>query len=136
MGFFSQIEGRNTKWLWFSLTILCSFIPCIARAIAATNLDISYFDTKDLIFAGIAINLSNFSLISSHIKFELKTLLSVFSTLANLFLAVILGILLSDDNNKNAHSTMWLSIFCIIIVGFSVYLSYDANDYIIKKELS
>lgn len=134
MGFFSKIEGKHTTWIWFVITILCSFIPCIARAIASTNLDISCFDTKDIIFAGIAINISNFQLISSHIKIEPKILISLLSTIANLFLAVILGIILSDDSNTKAHSTFWLNIICILIVIVSIYLSYDANDYIIKQE--
>jgi len=101
------------------------------RLVVAAKANIACFDYKDLLFAGLAINLSNLNLIGSR-KFEEKVSVAAFSALGIIFCCAPLMIFfMSDDNDTNTGISI-LKGFSIIIVILSGWFSYDANNYVIK----
>lgn len=65
MGMFERyINAPEHKWAWYIGTLIGSFIPIILRFLISLDSEISSFDIKDLLFAGLAMNLSNLSLVN------------------------------------------------------------------------
>jgi hypothetical protein len=71
MGLFEKLQGSDDKWMWYFLTLFASFIPVILRLLVSFDLPIQGYDIKDFLFAGLAMNLSNLSLIG-HKEFDRK----------------------------------------------------------------
>lgn len=132
MGIFESAEKNDYKWLWFILTFFGSFIPLILRFITSLDFNIPSFDIKDLLFAGLAMNLSNLNLVGSK-KFDTKLIIVLFSALFIILIAFALGVFLRNEADKSDVSTFWLKTCSTIFVGLSIYVSYEANNYVFKK---
>jgi len=114
------------------LTLVGSMLPVILRFVTSLDLDISKYDIKDFLFAGLAINLNNFNLITSE-KLEAKIVFSMLSAFAIVVLAFLLGVFIGTEVVKPAPSFICLSLFTAIFFLGSIYLSYEANKIIYKS---
>jgi len=130
MGLFEAIRKNDNKWTWFILTVVASLLPVLFRFLAWTDFNIKIFDIKDLLFAGLAINLSNLNLVGSK-EFDEKINIVLFSVLFIILFSFVLGIMLICEAFK-AHTTIlnWLSIAG---TDFSIYQSFEANNYVFKS---
>ena len=122
---------RDHKFTWFVYTIIGSSLPIIFRLLGATSGKVEWIDFKDFLFAGIAINLSNFALVGDR-EFEYKNHL--------IGLSVILMVLLSDAimvfliTESRGSQFLWtLYIISTVILLLSIYISYVANDAVFDK---
>ncbi len=125
------IEGNESKWIWFTLTLIGSLIPLILRFLVSLAFPIQSFDIKDLLFAALAINLSNFNLIGSR-NFKTKTIIVIFSALLIIFISSTLGVFLCTEANTHQVSFLKLKTISIVFFLASVYMSFEANNYVFK----
>ncbi|MBV8252678.1 MAG: hypothetical protein JO154_08725 [Chitinophaga sp.] len=114
------------------MTLVGSMLPIILRFVTSLDLDIGRYDIKDFLFAGLAINLNNFNLITSE-KVEAKIIFSTISAFAIVVLAFLLGVFIGTEVVKPAPAFIWLSFIAVICFLGSAYLSYEANKIIYKS---
>ena len=120
------IEANETRWLWFGGVLIGSFIPLILRLIVSLDIqEIASFDIKDCLFAGLAINLSNFNLLESS-KYQFKLALGFLSTICILIIAVAIGVFLISETITQKNF-LWLKLISVIVVTFSIRISYGLN---------
>jgi hypothetical protein len=126
------LDGK-TKWSWYSIALLISFLPVIIRLIVCIAVPSAIaFDIKDILFSGLAMNLSNINLVG-HKAFKPKQGIAVSSSLLILIIGIILALFLQHDLSHNERSLTGLVVAGIVIVLASVYVSYEANDYLFAK---
>lgn len=126
------IMKSENKWLWFIITICGSFIPLIFRYVVSLGFPTtSNFDIKDVLFAGLAMNLSNFNLLSSK-NFKAKVVIALLSSIMIAVIAVLISIFLAKENDK-INSLTLLQLLSVIFVLFSIYMSYETNNFVLKK---
>jgi hypothetical protein len=123
------IESDEYKWLWFGGIFIGSAIPMILRGVLSLDRNIDSFDIKDLLFMGLAVNLSNLNLIGSR-EFKYKVSIAFFSVLFILMMGFGLGEIMTDESNRVKGSLMGLTVVSVIFVTVSVYVSYEANRYV------
>ena len=135
MGFIERfIEKKENKWLWYLLTFIGSFLPLIVRFLVSGGFSsVNNFDIKDVLFAGIAMNLGNFNLLGGS-KIEAKVVIAILSTILMLVIALIVGIFLAVESNVNDknHFILLKSSSCVL-VAISIFMSYTANNYALKN---
>jgi hypothetical protein len=117
---------------WFFLTGVASFLPTILRFVVSTFYNISPFDIKDVLFAGIAFNLSNFSIVSVK-DFPEKSQIIFISLFPLLIITTILALFLADEGNKNAVFHIWPFSLGVVLSLSSGYYCYSVNELIVKK---
>jgi hypothetical protein len=117
------------QFTWFIYTVIGSLLPIAFRLLAATSGRIEWFDYNEVLFAGIAMNLSNFAL-AGNINTVHREYIIGWSILFTIFLSVsIMAFLLDDGNSYN-----WiLFAFSILVVLLSIYINYFANQFLYKK---
>lgn len=136
MGFIEKyIEGNFYKWIWFLGTLIGSLLPILARLFACLAFEINYFDIKDVLFAGLAMNLSNLSLIGSK-RFKMKPIIALASGIFIFLLSMLIAIFLCAENKPPNNYQFILNIISLIFVAGAVFLSYTANNYVFKNSKS
>jgi hypothetical protein len=121
----------ENKWIWYLLTFGGSFIPFLARLLVSLEFPINSFDIKDILFAGLAMNLSNFNL--TNIEESKKSRLIIFSGLSIFFIGLIIGIFLCAEYKEPANNNIYLlKLVSYAFVAFSIRTSYNANSYSFK----
>jgi hypothetical protein len=131
MGLFEAIRKNDYKWAWFILTFIASVSPIICRVIISIDFKINLFDIRDLLFAGLALNLSNFNLVGSK-KFDDKILIVLSSIIFITCFAFIIGVVLASEAIKNPPAHTFLDWLSVIVAILSVYVSFEANNYVFK----
>jgi hypothetical protein len=129
----SWIQGNENKWLWYGGTLIGSMVPLIFRLlISLDNRHVACFDIKDLLFMGLAINLSNFNLIGTR-NFPYKVAIAIVSGIFILLMGFALGTVMTDESNSTPNPFLWLKIISSCFVLFSVYMSYEANRFLFEN---
>jgi hypothetical protein len=130
MGFFDSIENNGQKWIWFFCTIIGSFIPIIFRIGLFAFMDhVDAFDFRDWMFAGLAINLSNLSLVGNK-SFDRKVGVVIFSVSLIIGFSLVIGANIACTAAKIVmHNVNYFSIAALIL---TVYVSFKANNYVFK----
>lgn len=131
MGLFEYFAKSDHKWFWFFATFVASLIPVACRFIASLASEINALDLKDVLFAGLALNLSNLNLVGDK-TMDKKNIIVYLSVILLIIIAVILGIYFANENKLRNISIM-LDLFSITFVGASVYVSYSANNYVFEN---
>jgi hypothetical protein len=131
MGLFEAIRRNDYKWAWFILTLIASISPIICRFIVWCDFKINLFDIKDLLFAGLAINLSNLNLVGSK-NFDEKVLIVMSSIIFLTFFAFIIGVALATEAIKDTPKIICLDWLSVIVAALSIYVSFEANNYVFK----
>lgn len=134
------IEGNEYKWFWFFLTFGGSCLPIIARFLCGLSSSIEIFDIKDVLFAGLAMNLSNLNLVGNK-KIEAKVVISLLSVALIFLCTLIIGIFLCTENSIDSTNGLLslkqglciLKVLSGILVAFSIYWSYNANNYVFEN---
>lgn len=128
------VEANTYKWVWFLGTLIGSLLPIFGRLFASMAFEIKSFDIKDALFAGLAMNLSNLTLIGSKSSRTLKVkgFLAMASGAFIFFLSLLIAIFLCAENSEE---TSLINVLKAIALAFSVgavFLSYSANNYVFK----
>jgi hypothetical protein len=124
--FLFPTEHQST---WFIYTIIGSLLPIIVRFLAATTGRTEWFDYTEVLFAGIAMNLSNFALAGNGDCAQREYIIGWSMIFTILLSASIMIFLLSDGSSNN-----WIAYsFSFIIVLLSVYINFVANRLLFKK---
>lgn len=131
MGLFEAIRRNDYKWAWFILTFIASISPILCRVIVWCDLSINVFDIKDLLFAGLAINISNLNLVGSK-SFDEKVLIVMASIIFITFFAFIIGVVLATEAMKHAPVIICLDFLAVLVALASFYVSFEANNYVFK----
>lgn len=129
MGLFGGLKINLSKTKWFYLTIVVSFLPLIFRFLVWTDFTINIFDIKDLLFASLAINLSNLSLVSGK-DFDERINTILFSVVFAVAFAFLLGIMLMCEALRAETNILnWLAVCASVL---TIYKSYEANNYVFE----
>ena len=130
-----HIEGNENKWLWFSLSLLASLLPIFTRYCASLGSNtVASFDIKDLLFAGLAMNLANFNLVSAK-KIKAKLAIIGLSAILIVVISVIVGIfLMAEPQPVQNNGLPLLRLISGALVIFSIFMSYCANDYVLNTK--
>jgi|GEM_PF-1848677 len=126
-------KRNKSRLIGYSFILFGSLFPAIVRLMISLDLNIIRYDIKDYIFAGLAINLSNFNLIKGH-RLETQLVYTTLSVFLIFLLGCILGVFLGFEIIKPAPNLPWLTCFAIILFLGSVYLSYEANNLFFNQE--
>ena len=133
----AETESSNKNddlWLWFFCTLLASFMPCIVRYAISLGVHIESFDIKDILFATLAIVISNFTLVGSQKKLEERKLIIVASGFLLIPVVCFTANFLFNENNHNFQPPTQMIfgtyLFCIV----AVITSFSANN-ILKTEV-
>lgn len=129
MNLLKWLASKEYKWLWYGGTLVGSALPILMRVFLSLDKPVPSFDLKDLLFMGLAINLSNFNLIGIQ-KFEYKVVVVVCSMLFVIMMAFILGVLMNDESNHVVDPMKWMTRLSVLCVAASAILSYAANKHI------
>lgn len=117
------------KTNWFVYSIFLGASPTIVSFFVYLGGGSSdYFKIEELIFWGLAMNISNISLTTMRKIEKKKSHLISWSLLLIIFLSVILGIV------KISTQIHYLLTLCItmMLIG-CIYLSYSTNEYVYSK---
>jgi hypothetical protein len=122
MGFINKLLSiSEQKWLWWVGTLIGSFVPVICRLI---NGDHPLVDIKDILFAGLAMNICNLPLLTND-SFNHKLKVGIFSAGLIFFIGLFLGKFLNTEGiNLNDFRT-WISV---VLVWVSIMLSREINN--------
>lgn len=123
------LKRNESKLIWYFAIVISSSIPMILRFLTSLDLKISSFDIKDVLFAGLAMNLSNFNLISSK-KFSFKVIFALFSATLITIIGFCLGILFCCESQSPAPNLSGLTLCSCLLLAGSFALSYQANKCI------
>jgi len=123
------LKRNEAKLLWYIVIIFSSCIPAIMRFIIGLDLNISKYDVKDVLFAGLAINLSNFNLINAK-KLPIKSIFVTSSALLIAFIGMIIGVFLCLEAQTKTPAMHWLNVVSIGLVLGSAAVSYQANKFL------
>ncbi len=136
-----MIEKKRTTtasgWsTWFFCTIAGSFIPCWVRFyMVVTGDSVNTFDIKDVMFACLAILISNFTLINS------SRTLGGRNIIINLTWFLLVGIIswmntfIRQENNPNYHPSNLFELLIYLFTIIAVTTSYFANSLIASEKI-
>ncbi len=134
MGIFERLKpGQEYKWIWYLGTLFGSLLPMIIRLVISMDHKIPCFDLKDFLFAGLAMNLSNLNLIGTK-SFKYKTEIALFSTACIVIIAAVIGVLFADEANTEKNNLFGIKALSLLFVSLSIYVSFEANNFVFKKE--
>ena len=131
MNLIATIDKYKSQVSWLILTFFASFLPAILRFITSNFCNINPFDIKDVLFAGIAFNLANFSIISVK-DFPEKGQILLISLGQLLIITAILVLYLSEENDKNAAFHFTPFLFGMLFSVCSGVYCYLVNDLVVK----
>lgn len=119
---------NHSKLQWFIITIVAGTLPVFVRLYVGLNNNIdSLFDIKDILFAALAINISNFSLFTND-DYELKSLIAWASGILLVFITLAISHYMEKDGLKVPMPYPYINgIISWGLFGGSVSLSYFAN---------
>lgn len=133
MGIFERyVEGAQYKWNWYMCTLAGSMIPMALRFFISLDCGIAMFDVKDMLFAGLTMNLSNLNLMG-RIKLKRKDRIAVMSGFLIVFIAAFLGLFYYEEDPEIRKDYVGLKIVAFIFVSVSVWVSYKANETAYNK---
>jgi hypothetical protein len=133
MGIFERyINAPEHKWAWYIGTLIGSFIPIILRFFISLDCEISSFDIKDLLFAGLAMNLANFNLIAGK-EVENQHKIAGLSVLWIIFISTVLGVFFHGESLDVKKNFYGLKITSGVIVLISTLASYATNQYVFNQ---
>jgi hypothetical protein len=129
MGLFEILGESNYKWMWFIATFVGSILPIILRFFLWCAYDVELLDVKDLLFAGLALNLANLTLVG-HQSLTEKALIASFSGIFIVIFAFILGCVTRSEVYRINDNNTAFEIVSIIVVILSAYLNFETNNYV------
>ena len=113
-------------------TLAGSMIPMALRLFISLDHKIAMFDIKDLLFAGLTMNLSNLNLMSN--EFEARARIAMLSGFLIVVISVALGAsLINEDSNTNRFG-LGSEIVSVTIVLGSIWKSYKTNEYVFSNK--
>lgn len=117
------MNSAQYKWNWYMCTLVGSMIPVLMRFFISLDCGIAMFDIKDLLFAGLAMNLSNLSLLNSR-KMKQNDRIGFLSGLFILFISAFLGLFFFQEDPTIKTELSKLKIVSSVLVVSSIWLSY------------
>lgn len=125
------MEADESKWLWFGGILIGSCLPMIIRFIISIDFqEISSFDIKDCLFAGIAINLSNINMVGIR-DFRSKVSITYLSTISLVIIASCIAVFLMNEANPQ-QGLFGIKLISILVVIASTRISLFANHFSFK----
>jgi hypothetical protein len=98
MGIFERyLDSAQHKWNGYMCTLLGSMVPMVLRFIISLDCEINMFDIKDMLFAGLTMNLSNLNLMNND-RLKQKERIAVLSGLFIFFISIGTGISFYEEN--------------------------------------
>lgn len=125
--FYSKyVAGKERRWFWY-IALLIGVLPCIIRFFVWMDADINGFDIKDLLFAGLSLNLANLTQLSNS-RFPHKELMATFSLILVAIICSFLGVFLKSEAplGEEPKFLFWASF--LPFLG-SVYLNYETHTF-------
>lgn len=131
-------DVKDIMWGWFFFTVFLGALPFFVRWIIAMGCQegMDAYDIKDSVYFGIAINISNFSLIRSK-SVVMKNLVTGWSLIIITFLIVFVAVLQESEcqrfvsDIKRAQIQLIHYITLVLIAG-SLYFSFSINLSVAK----
>jgi hypothetical protein len=131
----SLIKFNEDAIVWFIIIVFGSFIPVFARFVVTMDYPHAiHLDIKDVLFSGLAMNISNFPLIGSR-KLKYKGIIFGSSVFCIIAIAVGIGVFLSNETNHIDNELSNLRCISFVFVLGSIIVSYFANRFVFKKPL-
>lgn len=121
----NTISLFENKWIWFLGTLVGGFLPVFGRLIVGLSIPIELFDIKDVLFAGVAMNLSNFTLVG-YKEVQNKVLIIFASALFTFFMSFLIAIYLCSGENTPKHYIILNFLSCSFCAA-SIFLSWVSN---------
>jgi hypothetical protein len=128
----SWFEFNEDKAIWYFFILGGAFIPIFVRLIVTADFPVEHLDIKDVLFAGLAMTISNFNLIGSE-KVKYKSIIFGFSAACILFTGLIIAEFLFDDIKQLHSNFYYLTRISYACVFASIVLSYITNRFVFKK---
>lgn len=125
------IEGNESRWIWFITTLFGGFIPLILRFFISLGIPINPFDFKDILFAGLAMNLSNLNIFGNK-NFKTSVVIAVISGAFMISISCFLGVFLCKESTNLQSSMIWLKCISGVFVAISIKINYEAHNYFSK----
>jgi len=127
MSNFFKLTPSKQRRLYWVISLLVGFLPCILRYAISLDHAISGFDIKDLLFAGLSMNLANFSQMSND-RFEAKEVLALISVLLIVVIAAFLSVFLMSEV-ENQVEPIFLFYISFLPVLLSALFNFQAHHY-------
>ena len=130
------MKGNTKKlWLFYFITVVVSYLPLLLRLlIHPDHLSVKIYDPKDVLFASLALLLSNFTLISDdeNISTLNKTLILSFSAFLLIPLLYYVETLMTNEPNIKYQESAALKTGTIVFSFASAMVSLGANNMVYK----
>lgn len=131
-------EINDIMWGWLLFSVLLGALPFFVRWIIALGCEdaMDAYDIKDTVYFGIAINISNFSLIRNK-SVVMKNLVTGWSLLIVIFLIIFIAILQDADcekiiSHQKKVQIQIIHLITLVLVAGSLRLSYTTNLSVAK----
>ncbi len=121
------ITSTDERWTWFLASLITSFLPVIIRFCICFDTGIGLFDFKDLLFAGLGLNLANFNLMGWN-EFDYRERVFTCSALLISIISVFLALFFLFENGRNP--LLIVKSLSVFVVVSSCWISYATNRHI------
>lgn len=129
----SKKNTNDLRWIWFFGTLIASCTPMLLRLLISMGNEIDTFDIKDLIFAGMSINLANLNLIGNK-SFDYKVVVIFCSVVFLIAFAALIGTILPFEKNLVIRPNPGRFYFCALATFATIFISGVSNHYSNKSE--
>lgn len=127
------MSSNKKVWQYFAITLFISYLPAICRFFVSLGSEISWYDTKDTLFASLALLLSNFTLVGDDETVSSRMGI-LFGSLALMFPIITMSIVLMiNEKNPNYHESASLITGNLIFAIVSGFVSFSANNNVYQS---
>jgi len=131
------VKGNTKKlWLYYLITVLVSYMPLLLRLlIHPDHPDVNIYDPKDVLFASLALLLSNFILVSDDdiITSVNRTTILAGSALLMIPILYFVETLMTHEPNIKYEASAALRVGTIVFSFVSALVSLGANNMVYKN---
>jgi len=130
------VKGNTKKlWLYYSITVIVSYLPLLIRLLVHSDRpDVNSYDPKDVLFASLALLLSNFTLVSDDDRIESISRTTILAGSAFLMIPILYYVetLMVNEPNINYEASTALKVGTIFFSIVSALVSLGANNMVYK----
>jgi len=124
----SSFSSNERPWQWFFSVVVGGSLPLIVTFFVEIDSETgNYLKMADVVFLGLAFNVSNLTLVGDRKNFDRKPFVVGFSYTFLILLAFCLGRIYSKPDSTLEFK--WITGGLVLI---SAYVSFEANHFVMK----